>query len=281
MGCGAETEANTIFPILIGNEDFSLPNVDLSEWKYTLPLTQDDDLYKTVEPLDINKVASGINSPTGTAYFDILMRSAGAHLKMEFEAGRISGGEYTKAYIAIIESAMAGALNFAVQRDQSFWATKAAQIQAITALSQMETAKVQYASVKFQALDSKASYALSKMKLSTESITYCTGKYQLEQILPAQKLLLSEQTEAQRAQTSDKRMDGVTNIAGVLGKQKDLYGQQIISYKRDAEVKAAKLFTDAWITMKTMDEGLLPPTNFQNTSLDAILADLKTNNELG
>ena len=66
-----------------------------------------------------------------------------------------------------------------------------------------------------------------------------------------------------------------------MGKQVDLYSQQITSYQRDGEVKTAKLFTDAWITMKTMDEGLLPPTNFQNTSLDAILGDLKTLNGLG
>jgi hypothetical protein len=32
--------------------------------------------------------------------------------------------------------------------------------------------------------------------------------------------------------------------------------------------------------MKTIDEGLLPPTNFNNTSLDAILSTLKTLNGL-
>ena len=75
-------------------------------------------------------------------------------------------------------------------------------------------------------------------------------------------------------------MDGTT-VTGLLGKQKELYSQQITSYKRDAEVKAGKLWIDAWITMKTIDEGLLPPDQFTNTEINEVLATLKTNNLLG
>ena len=88
------------------------------------------------------------------------------------------------------------------------------------------------------------------------------------------------QSEAQRAQVSDTLSDG-TPVAGLIGKQKDLYTQQINSYKRDAEVKAGKLWIDAWITMKTIDEGLLPPDQFTNTEINEVLATLKTNNVLG
>ena len=118
-----------------------------------------------------------------------------------------------------------------------------------------------------------------ELKLSTEDVTFATGQFQLQQILPQQRLLLIEQSETARAQTMDIRTNGA-EIVGLLGKQKDLYSQQIISYKRDAENKAAKLFTDAWTVMKTMDEGLLPPTNFTNASLDPILGIIKSNNEL-
>jgi hypothetical protein len=104
--------------------------------------------------------------------------------------------------------------------------------------------------------------------------------YNLDFILPAQKNLITEQMESQRAQTMDTRSDGATAVVGVLGKQKDLYTQQITSYQRDSEVKAAKLFTDAWITMKTIDEGLLAPDGFENANIDLILATLVTNNDL-
>ena len=95
-----------------------------------------------------------------------------------------------------------------------------------------------------------------------------------------QAVLVKEQGEAQRAQTLDTRSDGAT-VVGLLGKQKALYDQQITSYKRDAEVKAGKLWVDAWITMKTIDEGLLPPNQFTNTEVNEVLAALKTNNMLG
>ncbi|MDT9702071.1 hypothetical protein, partial [Streptomyces sp. P17] len=95
--------------------------------------------------------------------------------------------------------------------------------------------------------------------------------------LPMQKLNLQEQAEAARAQTLDARTDGQP-VKGSIGKQKELHAQQIISFQRDAEVKAAKLFTDAWITQKTIDEGLLAPPGFQNASVDQILTNLKIKN---
>ena len=159
-------------------------------------------------------------------------------------------------------------------------------MQAITALVQLETAKVQLAAVQLEAMNQRANYALTKIRLAGESVAYCTAQFNLNDMLPAQLLLneaqrkmVSEQMEAQRAQTLNTRTDGAT-ITGVLGKQKDLYSQQITSYQRDSENKAARLFTDAWITMKTIDEGLIPPTSFQNASVDTVLTRVKLNNGL-
>jgi hypothetical protein len=155
-----------------------------------------------------------------------------------------------------------------------------AQIQAVTARVALATSKAQYVLAKFQALTAKSEYALTKLKLSTESENYCAALFNVENTLPQQLRLLAEQTDAQRAQTHDFRYNGEP-VSGSIGKQKELYSQQITSYQRDAEVKAAKLFTDAWITQKTIDEGLVPPNGFTNSSLDPILTTLKTNNKLG
>jgi len=106
--------------------------------------------------------------------------------------------------------------------------------------------------------------------------------------------LLPEQYEAARAQTLDTRSDG-TPVLGILGKQKEyqdkqmdvadtqiqLYNQQIDSYKRDAEVRSGRLWIDAWITQKTIDEGLLPPEGFSNANLDDVLEVIKVNNGFG
>ncbi len=244
----------------------------------------------------------------GSGVFDALMSGIAAHLRKEFDQNRITGQQYTEAFVSAATGAMGTATQFLLGRDQAYWQAITAQLQAralevgvITARVQLETAKAQLAVAHTQALTAEAEYALTKLKLSTEDATYCTAKYNLEnilplqeaglvldnatktfqntQILPSQRDLLLEQIEVQRAQTMDTRTNGAT-IKGSVGKQKDLYTQQIISYQRDAEVKAAKLFTDAWITQKTIDEGLLAPGAFRNDSVNVILRNIKKNNDL-
>jgi hypothetical protein len=243
----------------------------------------------------------------------------------------------------------------------------------------VEDAKVKMALSQFQALTAQSDYALTKIKLSTESVNYATAKYNLSDMLPTQKAqvlaqvemvtaqianietetlgtiqknllteqqiamsveqtrktkeeadtleiqrisllpkqilqaeaqtanldaqsalanaqvtlvipsqvaqneaqmeLIVEQKQAARAQTIDNRDDG-NPVSGMIGKQKSLIDQQITSYKRDAEVKAAKMFVDAWITQKTIDEGLLAPQAFTNAIVDDVMTSVKTNNEL-
>jgi len=102
---------------------------------------------------------------------------------------------------------------------------------------------------------------------------------QRDQLL-AQVKVTQEQHETQRAQTMDTRSDNVTPVTGTLGKQKELQAQQIVSYRQDAQLKASRVFVDAWITMKTIDEGTLPPVNFNNASLDGVLTTIKTSHSL-
>jgi len=102
---------------------------------------------------------------------------------------------------------------------------------------------------------------------------------QRDQLL-AQVKVTQEQHETQRAQTMDTRSDNVTPVTGTLGKQKELQAQQITSYRQDAQLKASRVFVDAWITMKTIDEGTLPPVNFNNASLDGVLTTIKTSHNL-
>jgi hypothetical protein len=183
---------------------------------------------------------------SGTGVFDKLMVSLTAHLKVEYEANRISGAEYTKAYIGIVSAALQTASSFLVAAEQTYWQAQVQEAQMNNLIAQ------------------------------GEGIDYTNTN-----ILPQQLALLEEQTEVQRAQTLNTRTDGVTTVVGVLGKQKDLYSQQITSYQRDAETKAVKIFSDAWITQKTIDEGLVAPTHFTNTEINEVLGVLRTNLNLG
>lgn len=103
-----------------------------------------------------------------------------------------------------------------------------------------------------------------------------SADYTLDNILPEQFALTKEQVETQRSQTLDTRRDAAP-VVGSIGKQKDLYDQQITSYQRDVEIKAGKMYLDSWITQKTIDEGLVPPTAFTNAIIDSVFASIKTN----
>lgn len=272
-----DANANQLFISLMDGQSFEIPNVDFTDPSFKIPDGIDSDVFKSVGKLTNGDLTSGAVDGTGT--FDVLMQGFSVHLKKEFQENRISGAEYTKAFIALTAGAMQNAVQFLLGRDSAYWQAVMAQTQAVAARVTLETAKVQYLSVLMEALSNRAQFALTKLKLATEDVTFASGEFQLNNILPQQLKLMLEQTEAARAQTLDARSDGTT-VVGVIGKQKDLYAQQITSYKRDAEVKAGKLYTDAWTVMKTMDEGLLPPNGFKNANLDVILTNIQANNDL-
>lgn len=277
MSCSVEVEANRLLEELTKGDDFTLPDIDMSGPEWDIPGGDGSPIFGAITKVTNESLTTREVGGSGT--FDALMESAHNHLKAEFKANRITGGEYTKAYIAMMESCMSNAVQFLLGRDQAYWAAALAQIQAVTARVTLATSKAQFVLAKIQALSAKSEYALTKLKIATESETYCAALFNADQMLPQQLKLLTEQTEAQRAQTLDTRTDGAV-VKGSVGKQKELYSQQITSYQRDAEVKASKLFTDAWITQKTIDEGLNPPNGFTNASIDTILTKLKSNNGL-
>lgn len=338
--CGADIEANSLITSLTQDAKFDIPDVDLSGPAFQFP---DGALTQPVEKLEVSDVTTG--SVDGPGAFDTLMRGFRAHLMEEFDKGRITGDDYTKAYIALTESAMNQAVTFLLGKDAAYWQAQNAQIQAFIARVQLEETKVRLAATQFEAATQKANYALTKMRMATESSAYCTSEYNLTNILPQQKEMLIaqvareqsdsqaaafnvttmlplqrdylasqkqgqdtandsavynlsnllpaqlsqiqqqvsmiiEQTEAQRAQTADVRGDGAA-VLGVLGKQKELYSQQITSYKRDSELKVAKIFSDSWTVQKTIDEGLTAPNSFTNPEIEKVMLDLRAKAQLG
>ena len=148
-------------------------------------------------------------------------------------------------------------LQFVLNKDQSYWQAVAAQMGAITARIQVDIAA--------KDLELKEQELLNQQK-------------QLE-LMEEQLMLLREQMESQRAQTLDLRSDGAA-VAGLIRAQKNLYLQQIDSYKRDAETKLGKMLIDTWTTQKTVDEGLTAPSQVNNASLDTLIANLRNRNTI-
>lgn len=313
---GAGPLAKSLLTLLTEHKNFEVPDIDFSQDIFSQPLVEGV-LHDDIPRLSLDDLTTGeIN---GTGVFDRLMASMVKHLKVEYEANRISGAEYTKAYIGVIGHVLETANQFLLTKDTAYWQAllvqmqaRAAEVAAVQARIELETARVTLARAQYEASTAEANYALTTIKIATEDVTYgnmvLQGQgidYTNQSILPAQKTgidhtnanllsegvgidytnanilprqaeLLKEQGEATRAQTLDFRIDGAP-VTGSIGKQKDLYSQQIISYQRDAETKAAKLFSDAWITQKTIDEGLLAPNQFTNAHIDSILVQLRNN----
>lgn len=283
---GAGTLSNTLLNLLISGKDFSFPEIDLESEIFDLP-EESGSLFEEVQPLSIDELTTG--QVDGEGVFDRLMTSIVAHLKVEYEANRISGAEYTKAYIEAVGAALQAAAQFLLAKDQAYWQSmlvqkqaQIANVEAAKARIDFNTAKVELAKAQADAATSEANYGLTKIRIAVEDAQYGNlvkqGEgidYTNENILPKQEILIREQGEAQRAQTSDVRSDNGV-VRGLIGKQKDLYTQQITSYQRDAETKFTKMLADAWITQKTVDEGLLAPDQFTNSNVNAVLENLRS-----
>jgi hypothetical protein len=299
MSYGVDTDANGVYTSLLNGVTVTVPNTDLTDPKFQIPGDASSDMYQAIAHLTNADLTSGSVSGSGT--FDVMMQGMKAQLQNEFDKGRITGAEYTKAYVALTQSTMQFAVQYLLGRDQAYWQAVIAQAQAVTARVGLETAKIEAATAKLAAENGKATLALTKAKIGTEDVQFGQAKFQVDNLLPAQLALtnsqksqvdaqvqvtnkqvtlVSEQAEAARGQTLDVRTDGQV-VTGSVGKQKALYDQQITSYKRDAETKFAKMIGDSWITQKTVDDGLTAPDSFTNASLDTVFTALKNNLALG
>ena len=295
--------------------DFKIPDINLDDPSLIIS-PEILELFKKAPP-EVKVETLTTRKVGGAGVFDAIMESVKNHLKEEFEANRIIGAEYSKTYTELTGVAIQSAVQFCLQKDSAYWTALGQQVQAVTGAVQLAGAKVQLAIAQAQAHTTKAQYAgvvldlgikdaqfdhvQKQIALVSEQIK--TQKEQTNQVraqtsdnlegfqpvqgmigaqtalYKQQEKLSKEQTEATRAQTADTRSDGPT-VVGSIGKQKALYDQQIDSYKKDAKLKASKVFSDAWVAMKSTDEGLTPPTGFQNSSVDSILSALKKENGL-
>lgn len=275
MATTASTLAADILTHL--GQDFSTPAVDLSGASFQLPTQAGNPRYDAIPAHVLEDLTTGVVDGTGA--FDKIMSSLRAHLQSEYEKGAITGDQYTKAYIELTTAALSSSLQYILQGTTSYWqalaaqsAARAAEIQAVQAAVELETAKHQMTSAAAQTEMLEAQHVLVQMQIASED-----AKHQLAQ---AQIDLVAEQRESQRAQTMDTRTDGITPVNGLIEKQKALYTQQVTSYQRDAETKVVKMFVDAWITQKTLDEGLTAPSEFTNASLDEILGIIRGTHNL-
>lgn len=89
----------------------------------------------------------------------------------------------------------------------------------------------------------------------------------------AETALLVQKTDTEKAQILDTV--NTVAVAGVIGKQKNLFTAQTDGFARDAEQKVLKILLDTWNVGKTADDLWPTPTGIENLSLDAVITKAK------
>jgi hypothetical protein len=238
------TAANGLMTSLLTGETFDIPDVDLSLPEYQAPDTTSIAVPDALTNADLTEKLVG-----GSGTFDVVMDSILAHLKGEFDKNRITGSEYTKAFIAATEAALSNSVQFLLNRDQSYWTALNAQIQAQIAQThlvksrvELETSKVQLEAVRLQAAAEKANFALTKLKLATESVAYDAAKYNVTSILPAQLAKLNAENTliGKQGTLTDKQGSLVDKQSDQITQELTLYPAKLTLIKEQGEAQRAQ-----------------------------------------
>jgi len=183
MSHDSHNPANTLFPQLLDGFDVNVKNINWDDPKYNILYDTNDPVWNKVKRLGVEELTDGTIG--GTGIFDGLMVAVEAHLLKEYKANRITGADYTQAYMALMQSSMAQAVSYVTASEQQFWASVAARVAAINGIVELENVKLKYEVLKIEAMKGKADYALTKQRLAIEDTNYAIAEYDLTNIKPA------------------------------------------------------------------------------------------------
>ena len=215
--------ANALYNQLTQDFDLPFPDIDLDDPQYEIPYDPNSPVYAPIPTLSVCDLTSG--EVDGGGVFDTLMKSVSNHLKAEYDAGRITGAEYTKSYIAVTESAMGNATQFLLQRDQAYWQAVTAQIGATTARVQLATAKAQMLQTMYGAMREKAGFALTKMQTLLSNMEYQINEFTHENMQPVQLDILEKQSAGVDLQNEGLELDNSSKdftVQNILPAQRNL-----------------------------------------------------------
>lgn len=275
-----DTNAKTLLESITQGLDFSVPNVDFNDAAFEIPEGLAEALKNVPDKLTIEMLTE--RKVDGAGCFDAIMKAMRVHLAEEYEAGRITGAEYTKAYIATMQVSLQQAVAYLLGKDQAFYQALDTQAKALASNIDAYAAKVRLAIAQAQAHLVKAQYAGEVLKLGTidkqtDQIMAQTDLTDAQtETQKQQKLLLVEQTEQAHSQVSDTRLDGTTPVEGYVGNQNSLLKQQVQSFKNDHIVKGAKIFADSFATQLSMSTATVDGTGLDAAGINKAVTTLQS-----
>lgn len=212
--------------------DFNIPNVDFDDSAFDIPDSLANALQNTPEQLTVGTLTECVVD--GNGCFDKVMTALKAHLNLEYEAGRITGAEYTKAYIASMQGALQFSVQYLLGKDNAYFQSLGSQAAALRANIDAYTAKVQLAIAQVQAHQNKAEYANKVLALSATDTQRDLVMEQAKQVIAqtaltgAQEDLTSEQVNTQTKQTAHlaKQTEAIENQMNLVDAQTETQKQQ-------------------------------------------------------
>ena len=219
MSTQIEIRSKELLSSITQGLDFSVPNVDFNDSAFVIPESLAEALQNTPDPLTVDSLTECVVD--GEGCFDKVMTALKAHLNVEYDAGRITGSEYTKAYIASMQGALQFSVQYLLGKDNAHFSALGAQAASLRANVEAYTAKAQLAIAQAQAHMNKAQYAVEVLKLGATDTQRDLVIEQAKQVIAqtsltgAQQSLTTEQVKTQEKQTTH------------LGKQTELVTEQI------------------------------------------------------
>ena len=233
-----ETRSKEILSSLTEGLDFTIPNIDFNDKAFEIPQALIDALQKVPEPLTTDLLTERIVDGKGT--FDVIMTAMKEHLKIEYNEGRITGAEYTKAYIAMLQSALQFAVQYLLGRDNAYFQAIGAQTQALTNSINIYKAKVELAIAQAQAHQNKAEYANRVLGLGTVEKQTLLTNAQTSKTTEEVKLVTS-----QTARTDQDTKLTTANIAKTEEETKLVTANTLKAGKEALHIEAQTALTEA------------------------------------
>jgi hypothetical protein len=179
------TGLNTDLPVL---PELPVPDVITIPGVGEVPLDMQDEVNKpTVDQLTQGAVG-------GSGIFDQIMATVSAHIEGQYSKGIIGQSEVAQVYIAAIQTVLPQSLQFLLNQDQTYWASRLVQIQAQNAYLERARLVAEVETAKLLAFRTQAEAYAAQVAALTAQMTYANSKLQLVKTL--QDINLSEAQQA-------------------------------------------------------------------------------------
>jgi hypothetical protein len=210
----------------------------------------------------------------GTGAMDVLMRAVKSHLDQEFRQGRVQGKEYATLYLGALQSTMATALQFVLQKGQANLDAQIKQQELLLAQQSVRKAREEVELVVLQ----QALALQQRLHLEDELLTSAKQRARLDQEirnLQAQE----DQIAVQTAQLEQQTLNLVSQKA-LVDAQADQVEQQTLNLaSQKLQIEAETGFTAAR-TANAAKEGLVLDANKLKADSEKALLDQKKVTEL-